>query len=157
MFYLLNEREKMQVRTLDACYRERWGQQPKLNKDLVYFLGDNASFTKCWSAVNNRIPTFRTSSANFWIPSQRRLLVTADKMSALGFPVSEESARSMGVAPVPALDPRRGAKVLGNSMHLVNATIVLFGALTCFGRDSEAPGTKIDWPAFKRQCTKFSA
>ncbi|CAE7853726.1 unnamed protein product [Symbiodinium necroappetens] len=157
MYYLLNGREKIQVQTLDACYRERSGHEPKLNQDLVYFLGDNASFTKCWSAVNNRIPTFRTNSANFWIPSKRRLLVTADKMSALGFPVCENSARSMGVAPVPCLDPRRGAKVLGNSMHLINATVVLFIALTCFGRDCEAPGTKIDWPAFKRQCTKFSA
>ena len=84
------------------------------------------------------------------MPSLRRFLVTADKMSALGFPVSEDCARAMGVLQVPSLDPRRGAKVLGNSMHFPNATIVLFIALTCFGRDFEAPGNKMNWSAVKR-------
>ena len=148
LYYLLNKRERRQHHHLNHKYRKRFGTSPESNDDLVFFLGDNVSYCVTWSAVNNRVPTFRRNGGFYWVPSLNRFLVTADKMSCLGFPVDRESARSMGVLPLPTLEPTRGASVLGNSMHFLNASIILLIALTCFGRETDVGRDQIDWTTF---------
>ncbi|CAE7029452.1 unnamed protein product [Symbiodinium sp. CCMP2592] len=74
--YLLNQREQEAVAKLDDMYRERFREDPRQNWNLVYFLGDDPSWTASWSAVGHRIPTFRTNcgTGKFWLPAAQRWL-----------------------------------------------------------------------------------
>ena len=152
--HLLNQRE--QVKTLDAEYEKRFWRKAVQDPDLVYFLGDNAKFTKAWSATSRAIPTFRTAGGKHWFRRQGRWLVTADKLACLGFPVTEETAACMGVRQLLSSDPVRdgpkGAKFTGNAMHFMNASIILLVALCCFSPACENPS--IDWEVGRPQSGK---
>ena len=56
-----------------------------------------------------------------------------DKLAALGWPVTPQTAQNMGTLPLPCRDTKRAAAVAGNAMHLGNAGVVLLTALACFG------------------------
>ena len=82
MTYLLTAREQQCITTLDARYMDYYGDSPALDPDLVYFLGDNPSWSVCWSAASRQLPTFRRSiaSAKMWSPMRRRWM-TAPEVS----------------------------------------------------------------------------
>ena len=56
----------------------------------------------------------------------------ADKLAALGWPVTACQAESMGCTPLACKDAKRSSAVAGNAMHLNNAAIVLLVGLVCF-------------------------
>ena len=60
-----------------------------------------------------------------------KAITPQDKLASLGWPVTEGTAREMGVSPMPTLDARRSSHMAGNSMHLGVASIVLLVALCC--------------------------
>ncbi|CAE7564126.1 unnamed protein product, partial [Symbiodinium necroappetens] len=74
--YLLNEREKLAIRELDAKFWKTQGRGPSLDPDLVYCLADNPQFTCLWSATSGRLPCLRRNagSAKFWSPLRKRWL-----------------------------------------------------------------------------------
>ncbi|OLP97976.1 hypothetical protein AK812_SmicGene19616 [Symbiodinium microadriaticum] len=74
--YLLNEREKLVIRELDAKFWQTQGRDPSLDPDLVYCLADNPQFTCLWSATSGRLPCLRRNagSAKFWSPLRKRWL-----------------------------------------------------------------------------------
>ncbi|CAE8740734.1 unnamed protein product, partial [Polarella glacialis] len=60
--YLLNEREVTNMRLFDQEYIKRYNRLPRYDDDLFYFLGDNFQYTKSWSAVSGKIPTYRRNN-----------------------------------------------------------------------------------------------
>lgn len=60
-------------------------------------------------------------------------LTNQDKLASLGWPITDGIAHEMGTSAVPALDPKRCDVMVGNSMHLSVASIVLLVGATCYG------------------------
>ena len=110
---MFNPRERGVVRQLDAAYVEKFETLPESNPNLVYFLGDNPSYSKTWSAVSNRIPTFRRNAGFYYSPASRRVLLPMDKLAALGWPTTSHTALAMHTARFPLLDRKRGDLVAG--------------------------------------------
>ncbi|CAE7348741.1 unnamed protein product, partial [Symbiodinium pilosum] len=82
--YLLTPREQDVVQEMNRLFRQRTGLSPESQPNLCYFLGDNCDFSVTWSAVSNKVPTFRrnVSAAKFWYPSAKRWLTQAEKLLA---------------------------------------------------------------------------
>ena len=143
--YLLNERELAQLEGYKQEYVKRWGGSPENDQDAIFFLGDNVKFSYTWSCTSGAIPTFRRNSGFYWSPHRKRWMVAADKLAALGFPVSQDVANMLQIPqPLPLLDPSRGSSVCGNAMHLSNCTVVFLLAITCFGPRDDSK-QRIDW------------
>ena len=120
------------ITALCKDYRQRHGNSdPYLDKNLVIYLGDNAS-RKCWSGVSGRIPTLRMSGGLTWSVPLNRYLTGREKMATLGWPVTPETSAAMGVHEVPVLDIRRCSMVSGNAMHWGCIGVVQLVALVCF-------------------------
>ena len=142
--YLLNERELAQLEGYKEEYVKRWGGSPENDQDAIFFLGDNVKFSYTWSCTSGAVRTFRRNSGFYWIPHRKRWMVAADKLAALGFPVSQDVANMLQIpTPLPLLDPTRGSSVCGNAMHLSNCTVVFLLAITCFGPSDSKQS--IDW------------
>ena len=132
--YFLNSRELTLVRQLDAEYMSRFKAPPEIDENIVYFLGDRFEWSKTWSVTSGKTPTFRRNKGLYIQRSSMRAMTPADKLAALGWPTSLETAGSMGVSRVPILDVQRGDLMAGNAMHLSNSAVVLLIGLSCFGR-----------------------
>ena len=131
---VLNDREIAVIKHLDQEYRRRYCEQPAANENLVYFLGDRVEWGKTWSAHSGKLPTFRRNKGFYVQRKGLKLLTPSDKLLALGWPVSMDTAASMQVPPLPSLDLKRADLMAGNAMHLGNSSVVLFIGLSCFGR-----------------------
>lgn len=59
-----------------------------------------------------------------------------EKLASLGFPVTPEVAKSMGVPELPIKDRSRAAAISGNSMSFSTAAIVQLITLACFQKVS---------------------
>ena len=160
MTYLLNAREKEQIKLLDEAYmnlKRKACDTPSQDTNLIYFLGDNAQNRRTWSACSLRIPTYRTNAGKYWCRHSKRWMTAVDKLASLGWPVHAQVAEAMTTPILPVLDPLRADKVAGNSMHLTQCAVILFLGLVCFGRGVESDGeTPIDWTlarSAKRQKT----
>ena len=134
---LLSSREARTKVALDEMYFKRTGELASQNKNLVYGLGDNASFCS-WSAASGKVPTFRlsTSSAKYWLPAQSRWMTSKERLVAMGFPVVQSMAQALDVPLVGASDRMRAAdllRVIGNSMHLQTCGVFQLLALACYG------------------------
>ena len=76
-------------------------------------------------------------------------MVSADKLSALGFPVVQSLADVFQIPdPLPLLDPSRGSSVCGNAMQISNCMVVFLLGITCFG--PTMPPQRIDWSRVPR-------
>ena len=133
---------------LSEQYKQRWGVDPCMDADLVFFLGDRATYSRIWSAVSGKLPTYRRNPGKYWYPHARRWLLPVDKLASMGLPVTEATADMMGVPVLPVLDPKRASSIQGNAMHFSNIAVVLLLGLTCFGPNIEEPS--IDWTALAR-------
>lgn len=137
--YLLTTRELETKQALDVKYHQKKGVSPETDPNLVYFLGDSASYGASWSANSKRIPTFRRNAASgvFWLPAHRRFLTQKERLVAMGWPCCTEVARSLQVPLFGASDVRRASDLLGNAMHYQSAAILQLVALSCFGPSDE--------------------
>ena len=133
--HYLTSRELQSKDTLDAKYLKRTGTPASNDRHLVYYLGDSASYTTTWSAHSQALPTFRLGSASgkYWLPAYQRWLTPRERLVAMGFPVTAETAEAMKVPVVWATDTKRAASILGNCMHFTTAGIFQLVALSCFG------------------------
>ena len=100
--------------------------------DLVVHLGDNPENRLIWSAHSGRIPTLRRGSGKLYSPFLQRWMVPVEKLSALGFPVTKDTAVAMGVPMLPVADYLRASSVAGNSFHFSTAAVVQLVALSCY-------------------------
>ena len=155
--YLLTPREYSSIQKLDRLYFERYAMQPEDNCNLVYYLGDDPDFTCTWSAISQRIPTFRrgAASAKFWFPAARRWMTSAEKslhctvalgvfcqpqvleqlrLTAMTFPVRVPMSAAWNVPCLVAKDPKRAAQLVGNAMALQCAAFVQMLAFSCFSK-----------------------
>ena len=133
--YLLSERESKTAKQLDGRYQVQYQSHPWQNPQLVYYLGDNASFGSSWSACSGKIPTFRCNSSHglYWMPSNHRWITSRERLTAMGWPCVPETARSMQVPLFGARDPKRASDLVGNAMHWQSAGIMQLISLVCFG------------------------
>ena len=133
--YLLLTREYQAMCQLNCRFREQYGKSPSEEGGLVYYLGDNPSFSASWSARSQKIPTFRVGakSALYWLPKQKRWLTCKEKLVAMGWPCLPEIGRSLGTPLFGATDPKRASDLLGNGMHFQSSGIFQLIALSCFG------------------------
>lgn len=129
--YLLNDREKKVLSTLNKTYKTKFKRQPTAERNLVFFLGDSEKRTT-WSASSGRVPTLRMNRGKLFLPSKRRWFCAVEKLATLGFPVAPGQAMAMGVPQLPVLDIHRASLIAGNSMNFANVCIVQLVALTCF-------------------------
>lgn len=125
-------RELQVVRDLDDRYRREVGESPEHSENLVYYLGDNASWSATWSAKSQKIPTYRRSSGLFYHRQTGKFLTGQDKLASLGWPVTQQVAENMLTKCMPSLDPARSHFLAGNAMHLSNVTMVLLLGLSVF-------------------------
>ena len=119
---------------LEQHYVVQYNADPRGDPDLVMFLGDNAGYSRTWSAASGKIPCFRNNKGIMWCPFFRRFMVPADKLAVMGVPVNAEYCSTMSVPQLPVKDVQRQVSLLGNAMHFATATIVQFVALVCFGK-----------------------
>ena len=134
---MLNEREKKAVRVLDKDYQRIYQGQPQQQLDLVYFLGDNPSFSRTWSA-KGRLPCFRRNTGFYFHRHSGRVMTSVDRLTALGWPTTGEIASNMLTTCLPTLDMSRGELMAGNAMALGNVSIVILVGLSCFKRVSDS-------------------
>ena len=134
--YLLTHRETQTAVALADSYRQQFGEAAVSNKDLVFFLGDNADY-QTWSATSNKIPCFRMAGGLFWYPYFGRFMVPADKMAALALPTNDEYAAVMGVPKLLVTDNLRCIAHLGNCMHFSTVALVELVTLVSFGERAE--------------------
>ena len=81
--YILNRRERDVVATLNTEFERRYpGKRPHGAHNLIYFLGDNPSWSITWSATSNKIPCLRrnSSTGKLWIPSKNRWLTATERL-----------------------------------------------------------------------------
>ena len=135
LWYLLLEREQKAVLTLDEQYWVRFNADPCEDADLCYFLGDSPEYSRTWSAVSGKIPTFRMNSRSgkYWFPMFRRWLTAKERLALMGFPVIPEMACALKVGVFPSLDVHRASDVCGNAMHFSSTALMQLVALSCFG------------------------
>lgn len=88
------------------------------------------------SGNTRRIPTFRTTGGLMWWYQKKRWMSHRERLSSLGFPVTEEVAESMGVPQIPIRDRCRAAAISGNSMNFATAAVVQLIALASFEKIS---------------------
>ena len=132
MKFALNERETEGVNWALAEYTRRFGVCGKEDPDLFIHLGDNPRNFLCWSATSGKLPTYRTGSGFYWNPHRELWLLSRDKLSSLGLPVTESMSRAMKVTGLPMADGARASSVVGNSFHFCTVAIVHIVALSCY-------------------------
>jgi hypothetical protein len=113
----LTRREQQSALGYVGLYRERFGQDPHCDRDLVVFLGDNSWNRQIWSATTRQVPTFRTNSGLYWHVPSGTWLLARERFAIMGFPVYPFMARAMN-AECLQIDPSVLAGAVGNSMHL---------------------------------------
>ncbi|CAJ1435494.1 unnamed protein product [Effrenium voratum] len=138
VWYALNDREKTLVQQLDASFEEKFGRSPVSDSSLVYFLGDRFEYSKTWSATSHAIPCYRRGKAKYLHRAAMQFLTSYDKLASLGWPVSPEMAENMLCTKFPCADVYRADSVVGNSMHVANASVVLLLRLACFAKRTPA-------------------
>ena len=136
MFWALTAREAAVAAALDEKYRERYGQDPAQDPNLIYHLGDSTRYCN-WSGCSGRLPTLRKSSGIMWSPCLQRAMTSREKLASLGFPVTRETAGAMQVPQLPVLDVARASKVAGNCMHWTAVGVAQLVALCCFAPKSQ--------------------
>ena len=136
--FMLNDRELGVVKQYDSAYRKRYKTDPGNDKELIYFLGDNPSYSLTWSAHSKRIPCFRRNKGFYLKRSSWTIMTPGEKLTALGWPTLPELAKKMLCTPLQTLDSKRGELMAGNAMHLGNAAIVLAIGLACFRKVPES-------------------
>lgn len=133
--YLLNEREKKTLDAACAQYRKRFSKDPFEDQNLAIFLGDSHTYGITWSAVSNRIPTFRLNTGMMFFPFYRRWMCSSEKLAAFGFPI-RDVATTMGCPPLLIRDWKRANQLAGNCMVLPCIAIVQMVALSCIASKS---------------------
>lgn len=138
--YLLNQREFDTVVTLNARYHLKFQRPPWENANLVYYLGDSASYGS-WSACSGKIPTFRCNSSHglYWMPHKLRWLTARERLTAMGWPCIPGTADAMQVPLFGAKDTKRAADLIGNAMQWQTASIMQLLSLVCFGPAEPLP------------------
>ena len=130
----LDSEELDQIELLDQMYRRRFkGCSPACDPDLLYFLGERMEYRRTWSAVSAVSNSRQSNECIVLHRASMQLVTGADRMAALGWPVSEATAMEMGASCVPSVDSKHAGTVAGSAMHLGNASLVLLIALACFG------------------------
>ena len=134
MEYLLTQREENALRSYEKAYFDEYRRSAKSDPDLIFFLGDNGSTWRTWSAKSGAIPTFRRNckSGLFWIPSLGRFLTSQEKLAALSWPVDHHISQAMNCQPVGSQDILRAADIAGNAMHFASVGLAQLLALSCF-------------------------
>lgn len=129
--FLLNHRESVTARDLGIAYQEKYGEDPRANPNLVFFLGDSAEY-RSWSAVKGRILTYRLNKGIYWVPAQGRWLTNKERLVSMGFPVTPELAQCLSVPMLGARDCKRASDLVGQAMHFQTAGVFQLLALSCF-------------------------
>ena len=128
--YTLSEAETRYVNALDVLYMVKTGQRPESNKALVYSLTDNPVNRVSWTLTSNAIPTLRRNSGRLYFPSLKRCMTRSERLALMGFPSHPELSQACG-GDVPAMTRRQHNFLLGNSMHMPTATLILTVGLAC--------------------------
>ena len=129
---LLNEREDFLVEQLDESFRKKFRRDPSRSSQLVYFLGDRFEFGKTWSASSGRLPCFRKNSGIYLHRRSMLIYTGQDKLAALGWPTTSETAAALGCKCLPSVEPGRSDFLAGNAMHLTNISLVILVTLASF-------------------------
>ena len=117
----------------------------------IFHLGDNPRKRLVWSGKKGALPTCRTTMGFLWFEPLGRWLLVDEIAKAMGWPQESLDQFDHGT---------RLMKLLGNSMHLANATAVLALALACTPRECAVPVIRRQNPwqlmkqAFQREATK---
>ena len=143
--YMFNDRERRVVQELDEEYSRIYRRDPgspASSMDLVYFLGDNPSFSRTWSAYSGRLPCFRRNKGFYLHRVSGRVLTPIDKVTPLGWPTTARASDNMLTSRLPALDTKRAELMAGNAMLLGNCAVVILVGLACFKKVSDK---STDW------------
>eukprot|EP00973_Karenia_brevis_P002782 378646-Karenia_brevis.AAC.1 len=117
---LLTRNEQKYVRE----YNRKWlALHSHVPAWLVYNLGDNPENRVSWTTSLFQIPTYRRGSSMMWFPKERRVMTRRERLASLGFASFPELAEA-SQQPMVFNDSAGQATMVGNSMHLANATMV---------------------------------
>ncbi|CAK9022067.1 Probable protein S-acyltransferase 23 (Probable palmitoyltransferase At2g14255) (Zinc finger DHHC domain-containing protein At2g14255) [Durusdinium trenchii] len=132
--YLLNHREQKAVEDAKQIYWKKFHRDPMKDENLVVFLGDNPKRYLCWSGLSEHFLLVSHSDSFSCAMPWRLRLCGREKLSTLGFPVSGDTALSMGVPRLPVSDPARASQISGNCMHFSCILVIQLISLCCFTR-----------------------
>jgi hypothetical protein len=128
---LLSDAEAARLGRYTCLWFEQYGEDPSINPDALFHLGDNPDQRCNWSGEHASIPGVRTTSSKYWYPFGRRWLLTKEILAAFGMPVFPILAHSSGM-PLVFVQPGRDARFMaGNMMHLAQVGLVQLVALSC--------------------------
>eukprot|EP00973_Karenia_brevis_P032530 4487002-Karenia_brevis.AAC.1 len=126
---LLTESELVRKQLYDLAWLAKTRSSPLVNPDLVYNLTDNPEVRLSWTTSNLAIPTYRTNTNFLWYPAFNRHLSRRERLATLGFPVFPPLAVAAGSSHILGKDLKETQTMVGNSMHLANATCVVAACL----------------------------
>lgn len=125
---LLTPHEQQYVHLYNAAYRKMTGLEACLNPDLCYNLTDNPLRRLTWTTANCGLPTFRKNTQFLFYPSVNSHLTRRERLATLGFPVFGPLSR-VCCDGVMGTSMEETNTMIGNSMHLANATGVMAACL----------------------------
>lgn len=139
---LLNLREAMGVKYCIHRYKDKLGSNPQLDDDLFIFLGDTPAKRLCWTATSRKLPTYRRNGGKMYHVRSQTWLTPREKLASLGFPITVNTAMSMGVPVIGVKDGLRATSVAGNSFHFATVACVQLIVLSCYRLTSDS---MTDW------------
>ena len=128
---MLLDREQNAIEETRKRYKKLFKKDATTDEDLFVYLADSQTVKVTWSAISNRVPTFRTQSAKMWHMQSNVWLSSRGKLASLGFPVTPGTALAMEVPIVAVSDTIRAAKIAGNSFQFGAIGVMQFVALVC--------------------------
>ena len=107
-------REKAAIAFTSQLYKRRRSRDAAADPNLFLNLSDNPGRRLSWSGSWGCLPTFRTNSTRFYNFTREQWMTPRDRLCALGFPVTPNTALAMGVPmlPVAWLDSLQSALLL---------------------------------------------
>ncbi|CAL1145743.1 unnamed protein product [Cladocopium goreaui] len=80
----------------------------------------------------------RRNTGHYLHRASGRVMTSVDRLTALGWPTTQQIASNMMTTCFPTLDTSRGELMAGNAMALGNVSIVILVGLSCFKRVSDS-------------------
>jgi len=122
-------------------YKLRFQRDPKTVPALVFNLGDNPENRYSWSAISNRLPTYRTGNTLYYFPHAGRWLTNREKLASMGFPIYDFVAAKYMVPRLMIEDRNEVGWMLGNAMHLASITTIVVCALASVSIKQDSSGS----------------
>ena len=128
----LSEGQRLRLHKFRDAWELSMGTKADSDNRAYFHLNDNPDFRRVWSGASGQLPALRRSMGPVWAASRSRPVLPRELLLSMGWLPYKDLSNQVG------LDPHfcdfcnlNLGQLLGNSMHLGNASMVLAAALSC--------------------------